>query len=120
MLRFYLDNNYNHIYLYRQFITYFNETNICSGELLNNKFLVPCNPEYYLSQQYGEEKWRKPLVDGYFNGRSIKLFRNWTNDEWPYVVRWYKSSGELDVNKTLNEINRFSTHQYAVLPPDRH
>ena len=56
----------------RQYLPYFNDSNLCSGELLDNKFLFPCNPEYYLKFQYGDN-WEKPLENNYLNS-NVKCF----------------------------------------------
>jgi hypothetical protein len=100
-------------------LPYFNETNLCSGELLNNKFIVPCNPEFYLSKQYGEDRWKIPLTDKYFNYDSISFYKNWTNDEWPYAVRYYDLvTGDISVERTLEELNRHVDEPYTNLPED--
>ena len=94
----------------------FNESNLCSGELLGNKFIVPCNPEEYLSLQYGKDKWKLPLKEGYFNYNSINFYKEWTDDEWPNAVRWYNTVGEVDVQKTLNDLNRNAKIPIKKLP----
>jgi hypothetical protein len=40
---------------------------------------VPCNPEEYLSFQYGKDKWRHPKKDKYFNYDAIGFFKYWSN-----------------------------------------
>ncbi len=92
---------------------------MCSGELLDNKFIVPCNPEEYLSYQYGADRWRTPLQDQYFNYNSINFFKNWTDSEWPYCIRWYElETGEVDVAKTLSDLNKHVQVPYLTLPSD--
>ena len=80
--------------------------------------MVPCNPEEYLSHQYGHEKWRTRLQDKYFNYKSISFYKNWTDQEWPYAVRWYNlETGEINVEKTLLDINKHVPVPYKTLPP---
>ena len=101
-------------------ILYFNESNLCSGELFESKFMVPCNPETYLSHQYGKNKWRKPMKEKYFNYDSIGYFKTWPNDEWPYVIRWYDlKTGELDIEKSLWDINKYAETPVDTLPEGR-
>ena len=104
--------------LYQQLLLNFNESNLCSGELLETKYIVPCNPEAYLSFQYGENKWKMPLKDNYFNYDSIKFFKNWSEQDWPFVVRYYDfRTRELLDKETLEYINKFAVNaQLRVLP----
>ena len=105
--------------LFQQLLLYFNESNLCSGELLGNKFIVPCNPEDYLSFQYGEKKWKQPLFEKYFNLKSIKHMKNWSDSLWPYVQRHYDfNNGELLTQLTLKRINEFAKPQISSIPDD--
>ena len=40
------------------------------------------------------------------------------NEEWPHVIRWYDifNGGELDVDRTLHEINKHSNVTFRKLP----
>jgi hypothetical protein len=97
-------------------IIYFDETNICSAELLESKFIVPCNPEKYLSFQYGN-KWRMPLQNDYFNYGSIGFYKIWSDEEWPYVIRWYNmNNGSFDYAKSLRDTNNYAKVAYKELP----
>jgi hypothetical protein len=105
--------------LYKQLLVNFNESNLCSAELLEAKYIVPCNPEAYLSFQYGENNWKKPLLENYFDSGSIGYFKNWADQEWPYAVRYYDFiSGKLRDNATLEYINKFADNKLKVLPDD--
>ena len=76
---------------------------------------MPCNPEEYLSSQYGENNWKKPLKNDYFNHNSIKYYKDWSDKEWPRVIKWYNIyTGEVDVNKTLYNLNRFSKFEIKL------
>jgi hypothetical protein len=103
-----------------QWLPIFNESNLCSGELFRNKFIVPCNPEYYLEKQYGKDNWKIPLKKTYFNTESIKLHRDWNDQEWPYVYRRYNIfTHKLDVNKTIAMLHSNSNKTFfSTLPPD--
>ena len=97
-------------------IIYFDETNLCSAELLESKFIVPCNPEKYLSFQYGN-KWRMPLQKDYFNHGSIGFYKIWSDEEWPYVIRWYNmNNGLFDYAKSLRDTNNYAKVAYKELP----
>lgn len=104
---------------YRQYVINVNKSSLCSGELLGAKYIVPCNPEKYLSFQYGEEKWRNPMPVHYFNFKSIIRLPDWTDDEWPYVVRYYKKNGDVDTITTLTVLNKNVNKSYTALPPDK-
>ena len=71
--------------------------------------MVPCNPEEYLSYQYGKDRWKIPMKDDYFNQGSIGYVKTWSDEDWINVTRWYKymGSGEFDKEKSLKETNKF-------------
>ena len=103
---------------FRQLILNFDETNLCSGELLDNKFIVPCNPEEYLSFQYGKDKWKIPTKSDYFNSESIKFLKTWSDEDWINVVRWYKylDNGEFDHERSLEKTNKHLNKSIKTLP----
>ena len=79
--------------------------------------MVPCNPEEYLSFQYGKDKWKKRLIRDYFNHNSISFYKYWSDDEWPHVVRWYNfRTGELDFYRTILAINEHAKTHLKTLP----
>ena len=96
---------------------YFNDSNLCSGELLSNKFLFPCDPELYLKFQYGD-KWETPLENYYFNSKTFKFLKKWSDEEYPYSVRMFFYNGSIDNVQTLKEINKNSNITYHKLPED--
>lgn len=92
----------------RQLLPYFDENQLCSGELLNNKYLVPCNVEHYLSYMYGTN-WNTTMKENYFNHKTLKLYKKWSDIEWPNVLRYYNyKSGKFDREMTLRHLNNFS------------
>lgn len=108
---------FNLFFIFRQLVLKFDDSNLCSGELLENIFMVPCNPEEYLSFQYGEDKWRIPMKNHYFNYDSIGFYKFWPDDEWPYVVRWYDlKTGIFNEEKTLMAINKYMEKPITKLP----
>ena len=86
---------------------------------MDNKFIVPCNPEEYLSFQYGKDKWRNPMKEKYFNYNAIGFLKFWTDKEWPHAVRWYDiRTGKLNFHKTLSTINQYLEIPIKTLPED--
>jgi hypothetical protein len=103
----------------RQLIINFNESNLCSGELFESKFIVPCNPEEYLSFQYGKDKWRKPFKYGYFNMETFNDSKTWSDQDWPHVLKYYyRRDGKFSYDQTLDAINKFANPKYDSLPKD--
>ena len=74
---------------------YFNESNLCSAELLDNKFIVPCNPEDYLRMQYGYN-WSYALTNNYFNLKTFFFYKYWNEEEYPYSIRLYDNDGNFE------------------------
>lgn len=53
----------------------------------------------------------------YFNYESINLYKFWSDQDWPYVIRWYDlKTGVFDYKKSLNETNKHSNITYKFLP----
>jgi hypothetical protein len=104
--------------LNRQKLLIFNKTNLCSGELFESKFVVPCNPEEYLSFQYGKDKWKIPNKDYHFNLDAIKFYKTWNDQEWPFIIRWYDVHGNLDELRTIDAINEHAKVPILKLPQE--
>ena len=105
----------NFILKHRQFLPFFNDSNLCSGELLENKFLIPCNPEYYLKLQYGDN-WKKPLENQYLNNNSFFMHKKWNDSEYPWTIRSFDEFGKIDESWTLKQLNWNSEIKYKNLP----
>ena len=59
------------------------------------------------------------MQDKYFNTDQIKLYKNWTDQEWPFAIRWYDlKTGNISVEKTLKDINKNVNVPYKELPND--
>lgn len=62
---------------WRMIIPYFEE--LCSAEMLNHKYQVPCDPILYLDTNYGKfPKWRKPTSE--YNWDNIRYNGKWTDE----------------------------------------
>lgn len=81
-------------------------SDLCSAELLNRKYLVPCDPVKYLENEYGSKRWRSPQSKNYV-WDNVKYWRNWTDSEWIHSVRYYDKNGNVIKNKTLAQLNKF-------------
>jgi hypothetical protein len=74
---------------------------------LDNKFLLPCNPEHYLKVQYGDN-WDKPLENHYLNSKTFIFLKKWNDEEYPYTIRYYDNVGAININDTIKELNKNS------------
>lgn len=90
---------------YRMMVPDFNV--VCSAELLNHKYLVPCQPEKYLDTNYGPSRWKTPESDfKKYVWPSIKLSGKWTDDQLLNSVRFFSKDGEIDQTTTFNYLNK--------------
>lgn len=78
---------------------------LCSAELLENKYLIPCNPVEVLIARFGhqymdpqDENFMQTSID-FGNGIKFK------EEELPYVFRSYDENGRMHVNRTLTMLN---------------
>ena len=81
---------------------------INSPKLIKLSFQVPCNVEQILTLSYGSKSsWSFPLTNNAFK----ILNADWNHGEirsefeMPYMIRYYKNDGSVDVNKSLYTIN---------------
>ena len=75
---------------------------ICSAQLLEYKFFVPCDPVNVLNDIYGENNWQKP--DNKFTASSkLKHWKWWKLDEWINAIKFFKN-GSLLTDYTLSYI----------------
>ena len=91
---------------------------LCSAELLDSKFLVPCDPVGYLNHQYGPMSlWSVPEPANYtwFN---IHKYSEWSDDDWPFVVRFYDRYGYVERTRTINHLNKASKINITKLPKE--
>lgn len=89
----------------------FNE--LCSAELLDSKFLVPCDPVQQLNADYGPNGWQTPksksnlkkeTKDSY-TWPSLKFFNTSSDAEFLKSVRFYTINGSIDNKTTFNFLN---------------
>lgn len=82
-----------------------NFEDLCSAELFDYKFLIPCDPVTFLKNNYGPIKlWMKPDTEG-FKNIDFRHYRIWSKNEWPDWMRHYSRDGVLNVAKTLKDLN---------------
>lgn len=64
--------------------------NLCTAELKERLFYVPCNVVDFLEADYGPE-WREPFHDDQFvwfsSHRNVKRVGKWSTNEWTAVYR---------------------------------
>ena len=76
---------------------------ICSAELFNIKVLIPCDPLSLIEQAYGEN-WSLPMDRGYgFKNQQRGYYKY---DKWSESRRYYNYYGNLNLNGTLEELNK--------------
>ena len=95
-----------------------NFNDFCSGELLGQKVMIPCDPVAHLNQEYGKDNWITPLSKNYIWKNMIwEEKKNWTDSEWPNIVRYYYRNGSLNKNQTLTFLNNHLAVKLESLPP---
>ena len=72
----------------RQIISKF--TGICSAELFEEKFLVPCNPTQVLNDIYGVNRWQK-RDKKYRTSPFLQKWKRWNKTEWLNAIKFYKN-----------------------------
>ena len=81
-------------------------TELCSAELFGHKFTIPCKLKENLSANYGlENQWSQPLKKYKLKNLDWSRAEIRSEYELPYMYRYYKANGSVDVIKTLNTIN---------------
>lgn len=99
------------IFFLRQYLPKINE--LCSAELLNSKFLVPCNPVEHLNADYGAHGWQTPKKSSNLHKEtkesytwpSLHFFNKSSDAEFLKSVKWYNIDGSLDNKTTFNFLN---------------
>lgn len=90
---------------------------VCSAELFNQKQMVPCDPVKYLDFEYGPSNWLMPLVANY-SWKNLYYKANWTDYEWPRVLKYYYNNGSINVKTSLRIINENLKNPLVELPLD--
>ena len=80
---------------------------ICSGEIFKTKVLVPCDPVSVLNSLYGKDKWMIPQNRDYSTSNLITVKLSENIEELPYMFRYYRQNGTLDVNRSIIAINNY-------------
>ena len=91
---------------------------LCSAELLGSKYLVPCEPVGYLNHQYGPMSlWSVPEPVNYtwFN---IDRVGDWSDNDWPYAIRYYDRYGYAQRARTIGKLNEESKYNITIFPKE--
>jgi hypothetical protein len=77
-------------------------SSLCSGELMNKKFLVPCNTFEILRDNYGPD-WDKPIKENYYvyNKEMVGYWNSGINSS---EYREYNQQGVYLKNETESRI----------------
>ena len=96
----------------------FNE--VCSAELINQRFMVPCDPVKYLDTDYGKNNWQEPKKNlspistkdkqkkgtkDTYHWPNLKYFGKYADDVFIRTNRWYKKSGLLNKELTYSVLS---------------
>ena len=58
-----------------------------------------------------------PLHKDYFNYGSIGFYKLWSDEDWPYIIRWYNIiNGSFDYQKSLKDTNQHARVTLKSLP----
>ena len=69
---------------------------------------MPCDPVDTLNILYGNNEWVEPKETSYkFHNQLIEHKTERSMRELPFMFRAYDINGNLDIQQTLNEINKF-------------
>jgi hypothetical protein len=90
---------------------------LCSAELLNRKFLVPCDPVNYLDRDYGPERWKTPESVNY-TWSNVKYWEKWSQPLWPHTIKYYDKAGRLIPKRILDYVNKYLTVPITSVPLD--
>ena len=77
-------------------------SSLCSGELMNKKFLVPCNTFEILRDNYGPD-WDKPIKENYYvyNKEMVGYWNSGINSS---EYKMYNKQGVYLKNETESRI----------------
>lgn len=93
----------------------------CSAELLENKYLVPCNSFEYLKALYGSDFLTPKLTSSL---KAQDYTADWNPSQLPYVFRNYDGYGKVNVNSSLRTTNKvymsLINKKLTQLPEDKH
>ena len=90
---------------YRMIVPDFDK--LCSAQLLNHKFLVPCEPEKYLNKNYGRSRWKVPEKEfKKYAWPSIKKNNKWTDEQFINAVRIFNRDGQINQKRTFECVNK--------------
>ena len=79
---------------------YFLMDRVCSGEIYGYKFPVPCFPEKYLNNSYGN--WEDPQPAYFRYANVLYTPENWEELDWFDAARFFWKNGEINTLHTYN------------------
>ena len=82
---------------FRRILPNFNK--LCSAELMNHKYLVPCDPVQYLDIEYSTGLWRQPEKDNY-EWPNLVYYSEYSKDQYKDNVKYYNNNGKFDKEST--------------------
>ncbi len=99
---------------FRQYLPSVKE--LCSAELLNGKYLVPCNIIEYLNAQFGEmESYMRPILRSHKEPSiNYKIGYEWDISQLPYVFRSYGEDGNVSEERSLRMLNNDYFKKYNL------
>ncbi|CAF0853075.1 unnamed protein product [Brachionus calyciflorus] len=100
---------------HRTILTKFDK--ICSVELLNEKFQVPCEAVRYIHEEYDKDDWKVPRSN-YKGWPNVFKWGQWSEQEYPYVIKFYGNDGKFLKAQTLNYVNNLLSKKLKSLPVD--
>ena len=86
---------------------------ICSAELLDEKFFVPCNPVEVLNDLYGAKEWLTPNKK-FTVSSKLKHWKRWNFAEWINAIHFFKN-GIILKDQTFNFIKARLTKDEKML-----
>lgn len=81
-----------------------NFSKLCSAELLDNLYMVPCNPIEYLDCDYGPDGWQTPKEKEY-HWPSLKIFNEYSDRQYIKSLKFFFENGTFDSHFTLEVLN---------------
>ncbi|RNA04974.1 hypothetical protein BpHYR1_047104, partial [Brachionus plicatilis] len=88
-----------------------------SAELLNSKYMVPCDPVKYLDREYGPRHWESPESKNY-TWKNVVYSGNWSDSDWPHSIKYYDKNGNLLKKKILEYVNKFQEKNLTSISND--
>jgi hypothetical protein len=70
------------------------------------KVLLPCNPLNLIKEDYGAN-WSLPVKSNFgWGSLNYGDWKVYDKEKWPETIKYYFKNGKLDVNASLNDLNK--------------